>query len=198
MRLSNVIPCTLLAFASNIGSLAWTDDSEEKGNDLDLSGVAWSVSGDRIRIEAASVRNNNASGRSGTLQLRVWAFNTPFTGTSMNGFILGTLQLGQLDAGFSFTNINTLVPFNPPPDGTYWTTMFLEEFDGDNFIFFDWVTFATTATFGEDDSLIGCSAGGGLLNTQDGTVGDIIVVIFSLALVTAHRKRKSPTYGLQA
>jgi hypothetical protein len=55
--------------------------------------------------------------------------------------------LGTLDAGSQFSNVDSglMTPYTPPPDGCYFLTVALEEFDGTQYNYVDLVTFASGA-----------------------------------------------------
>ena len=102
-------------------------------NGLDMLGNVYTQKGPSgIRITVDTVRNSRAGGISGTLQLEVWATTSvPVFGTTFNTFTLGWYNLGQLNGGYQFTNVNSgLRPYTPPPSGCYWITLALLEFDG--------------------------------------------------------------------
>jgi hypothetical protein len=100
-----------------------------RAQDIDLVGAtSWDQFGRLIRIEAERVDNNLPSGSSGFLRLQIWATDQPYDGVSgIEGFILGTFNLGSLPAGSSFANLARTVRFFRPPPGIYYTTITLEE-----------------------------------------------------------------------
>src|SRR5690606_9477352 len=84
--------------------LAWTSAAiAQKGVDIDLvEPVDWTVAATTIQIEAAAVNNNRPGGTSGTLRLQVWATDTAYAGGVIDGFVMGSAVLGELDGGDSF------------------------------------------------------------------------------------------------
>ena len=91
--------------------------------------VGYSYAGNVATLTADQVINNSTSGISGTLQMELWAFATPYTGAAQAGYKLANYSLGQLTAGFVFNNINSgAVPFGAPPNGTWIFTLVLTEF----------------------------------------------------------------------
>jgi len=118
---------------------------------LDLIGsVGWNQSRRGIQIRAEEVANTAASGVSGFLRLRIWATDEPDDGMGeLTGYVIGTLNLGRLEAGFSFFDVSRVVRFFPPPPGIYYTTITLEEeqFDG-SFLIVDSENFAGAVNFG--------------------------------------------------
>lgn len=60
-----------------------------------------------------------------------------------------TYTLGQLQGGFSFVNVDSgLVTFTQPPTGTYYFTIFLDEFSGGSFGYQDFAITSPLQTFG--------------------------------------------------
>ena len=100
-----------------------------RAQDIDLVGAtSWDQFGRLIRIEAERVENNRTTGSSGFLRLQIWATDAPYDGVSgIEGYVLGTFNLGSLEAGFSFANLARTVRFFRPPPGIYYTTITLEE-----------------------------------------------------------------------
>jgi hypothetical protein len=122
---------------------------------LTMSGnvtATWSSSG--IDMQVATIANTRGSGTSGTLRLDLWATTTPpVFGNTISFFRLGpTFTLGTLMAGFQFTNVDSglLAPFAPPPNGCYFITVALEEFDSGTGTF-GYVDLATFTTGGVPD-----------------------------------------------
>jgi hypothetical protein len=101
----------------------------------------WSGSG--IRMTAGSVQNQSGS-TSGTLRLQLWATTTaPVFGSTISFFALGpAFTLGTLQNNFQFTNVDTglLTPYTPPPNGCYFVTVALEEFNGSQYVYVDLAT----------------------------------------------------------
>jgi hypothetical protein len=104
--------------------------------------ASWSSSG--IDMKVATISNTRST-TSGTLRLELWATTTaPVFGSNISFFGLGpTFTLGTLMGGFHFSNVDShlLAPFTPPPNGCYFITVALEEFDGSQFGYVDLVTF---------------------------------------------------------
>jgi len=112
-----------------------------------LSGnCSWSTSGNQVKISVAKVENRNTSGVSGTLRLSLWASKTPYSGSSISGYMLGTTSLGTLRAGYAFNNIANYTTFSRPPSGYYYTTIILEEYNG-SYYMKDYITFSNPTSF---------------------------------------------------
>lgn len=110
----------------------------------------WEISGSQIRIHTARVDNLGFSGVSGSLRLQIWATNTPYSGGTIIGYEIGTLDLPTLQAGFHFPNISDYVSYFQPPYGNYYTTMTLEEYVGfsQGYVIRDFRTFQGTSLLG--------------------------------------------------
>ncbi|MDQ2978547.1 MAG: hypothetical protein M3R62_04960 [Acidobacteriota bacterium] len=123
-------------------------------NGLSLEGIlTYNYQGTVLNMTAERVRNSRTSGVSGTLRLELWATTTappaPSVGQTISAYTLGTYTLGVLNAGTSFTNINSgNVAFTAPPPGTYYITMALMEFDGSQYVYQDFIVFSNLQTFG--------------------------------------------------
>ncbi len=122
-----------------------------RAQDLDLVGsVNWDKFGQGIRIFAERIENNRPSGSSGFLRLQIWATDEVYDGVSeISGYVLGTFNLGSLDANHIFLNVARTVRFFRPPAGIYYTTITLEEEDAEgNFLIVDSENFEGAVNFG--------------------------------------------------
>tara|TARA_Y100001968_G_scaffold333485_1_gene396594 strand:- start:2044 stop:3750 length:1707 start_codon:yes stop_codon:yes gene_type:complete len=127
--------------------------------DLDLNcPCSYAFSGTSLTLSATQVSNHSSNVTSGTLKLQLWATTTPYTGGNINGYQLGEVSLGQLGTNTFYADIEQNTNFTPPPDGTYYITMLLTEFNG-NDVIVDYTTFNETRTF---------SAAGGDSGTGNG------------------------------
>lgn len=131
-----------------------------EGLDLVCSPCGYEVDDSFVTLNASAVRNNRDGGTSGTLRLKLWATDSPYSGGSISGYVMGEARLGELRGGYEYSNISEEVIFSEPPAGTYWVTMTLSEYDGED-LTVDYITFDDTETFG--------SGGSG---TDDGSGGD--------------------------
>ncbi len=126
-------------------------------SNLKLSGIlGYSYTGSTANITAARIDNLDVAGTSGTIRLELWAFPSPFTGTQ-SGYKMAQYQLGQLTAGYYYSNVNSgTVAFAPPPDGTWTFTLLLTEYtsasSNQGFTYTDWWNFSTPETFGTPSS----------------------------------------------
>ena len=120
---------------------------------FDGSAVSTTITSTTVRIQVAKVVNHRSGGTSGTLRLEVWASAAPYNGGTLTGYKLGQQQIGQLAAGFQFTNLDyTVALLVTPPNGTYKLTMIVSEFDGsalnNGYSFVDWLAMTPDLVIG--------------------------------------------------
>jgi len=144
-----------------------------RAQDIDLVGAtSWDQFGRLIRIEAERVDNNLSSGSSGFLRLQIWATDAPYDGASgIEGYVLGTFNLGSLPAQSSFANLSRFVRFFRPPPGIYYTTITLEEETVDGFIIVDSANFDQPAATLGAVNFGGFGEGEGFFEGGNGDVG---------------------------
>ncbi len=116
--------------------------------DIALGGASsWNTSGYYVNIAVGQVVNNNSSGTSGSLRLRLWAIRSPYAGGSISGYVLGTRSLNPLPAGYEYTGVHGYVSYNPPPSGYYYTVITLEQYTASGWYISDYVAFNGTTHF---------------------------------------------------
>lgn len=144
--------------------------SSEHNQELDLDcACSYAVDGNNVRIQVGRISNNRNGGVSGTLKLKLWATTSEYSGGPINGYTLSSINLGQLQGGFYFSDINQTTRFSEPPPGEYYFTLTLTEYkDGQDFIV-DYVTFSGTKTI--DAGYSGVGAGGGSGSGSDNGIG---------------------------
>ncbi len=116
------------------------------------SGAAYNISGETVTLWAEQVVNGDADSDSGTLKLKLWASSKPYSGGTINGYILAVYNLGKLDSGESLDDIDASVSYDPPPYGKYYITLTLTESDGSNDIIRDYAGFENTQILGSETS----------------------------------------------
>jgi hypothetical protein len=190
MNLVRARPCALFLATALIAFGA-------RAQDIDLVGNAgWLKLGQGIEIHAERIENHRTTGTSGYLRLQIWATTNVYDEVSdIVGYVVGTFNLGRLDAGRSFVNASRVVRFIKPPPGIYFTTMTLEEETVDGFFILDSENFADAVNFG------GFGEGSAHLDTDNGDVsfvGDISwlagnkrVDIFAEEILNARAEGKS-------
>jgi len=108
--------------------------------------VSWESAYGRVLISADEIVNDTAL-RSRPLRMRLWATHTVYTGAVLDGFPLATKALGRLKSGFAFQDYSRTAPFRPPPEGSYYITLVLEERVGRGWFVRDWVNFPGQSLF---------------------------------------------------
>jgi hypothetical protein len=113
---------------------------------------SWSIDSNVLTIKVDKIVNDGG-GMTGTLRLQLWATNTVYGGGTIRGYVLGGFQFtNQLGAHQYFSGIDHKVQFNRPPDGTYYTTLTLEEYTSSGWVIRDYADFNSTTTFGAPDN----------------------------------------------
>jgi len=102
--------------------------------------VAYKISEDQLTLWVEQVRNGNWLTNSGTLKLKLRATDDPYSGGSINGYVLGTYELGTLRALSSFNDIEATVTYSSPPAGSYFMTMTLTEWNGSRDVIVDYIS----------------------------------------------------------
>ena len=136
-----------------------------RAQDIDLVGNSgWEKVGGRIRIHADEIGNFRSAGTSGLLRLQIWATTNVYDGTNdIVGYVLGTYNLGPLDAGSVIKKRSRTVRYNRPTPGLYFTTITLEEKTTSGYVIVDSANFDGLVNLG------GFGEGGANLTS----VGDI-------------------------
>ena len=121
-----------------------------QAQDIDLIGdTGWFKSGSRIQIHAERIENTRNTGASGRLRLRIWATTNVYDEVGdIVGYVIGTLNVGSLNAGSYFANVIANARFVRPPPGIYFTTMTLEEETVDGYLIVDSVNYEGAVNFG--------------------------------------------------
>src|SRR5437879_6543677 len=106
-----------------------------------------------VVLRADKIQNKSLLTTSGTLRMELWAFHGPFTGQLQSGYRLATYTLPQvLPAGYEYTNISSgSIPFTPPPDGLWYYSLVITEYDGSTF---------ATRSFSNANSFVVCDGSG--------------------------------------
>jgi hypothetical protein len=86
-------------------------------------------------------------GNTGTLRLSVWATQAPYNGGRIRGYELGRTEKRALRSGYVLNDIHDVMPYAPPPSGEYYTTVFLTEFDGSEYVIRAWLQASETSWF---------------------------------------------------
>lgn len=125
------------AQSRQIAFTGWNEYSIDFGNN----------SGD---IKVGKVTNYRNGGRSGTLFIQVWLFNSPYANSSIPGYKIADINLGQLNGGWEFSNLNYPISWNiDVPAGTFYVSFLLVEYNplpGGNYWVMDYLNFSQRAT----------------------------------------------------
>jgi len=111
-----------------------------------------SISDETVSLWVEEIINDDADYDSGTLKLKLWASASSYSGGTISGYILAVYNLGKLDSGDSFDNIEVSAAYDPPPYGRYYITLTLTEWDGSNDIIRDYASFENTQILGSETS----------------------------------------------
>ena len=107
---------------------------------------SFNIVGNTVVLQADKILNNEFSGISGTIRLELWAFSTPYPGTTI-GYKLASYSVGQLYGGYYYYNINSgSIPFTTPPPGTWYFSLQAREYVGsgsDGYVTRDYIDFAS-------------------------------------------------------
>lgn len=97
-----------------------------------LSG-SWSYqsSGSTVVLSVGQITNHATGGHSGSLRLELWAFATPYNGTSQQGYTLATSNnLSPLNGSYYYSNVSSgSIPYTRPPAGTWYIALLLTEYN---------------------------------------------------------------------
>jgi len=101
---------------------------------LSLSGNwSYQYSGSTVLLTVDRITNNTTGGRSGTLRMELWAFASPFSGTSQSGYQLATYSLNPLNGGAYYSNVSSgSIAATRPPAGTWHIALLLSEFSSNS------------------------------------------------------------------
>lgn len=183
LLLSLVLSLTITGFSSQTHATALGD-----GN-LDFSGtISFQASGDSVSISIASIVNSSSSYTSGSLQLELWAAQSPYNGSSLSGYKTASIRTNQINGlsdqlgpNATFSNINLTIPFTEPAAGYTCFTLLLTMYSStctssDNFCIIAYSNLSSsTAGGGNDFTITGTlvdSSGGGIAGAEVTLEGD--------------------------
>jgi hypothetical protein len=147
--LATVLSLSLTSYGSAAPNIEMQTAGGAHGLSAETSGITFggaqrvTIQGFSVDITAASICNDGSVyNPTGTLRLEFWAFAQPFTG--QNGYKIAE-SLGQagLRGGFCYNNFDSglLSILTVPPDGTYYSYVFLTAFTNagvdDGYSYFD-------------------------------------------------------------
>lgn len=100
-----------------------------------------------VRVYGDKIQNQNNGGRTGTLQIALYATDYPYRGGNIRGYELYTYELDPLDAGYVYTGVSNTGWCTYPPDGSYSLTILLLEYSYGSFEIVDHVTLSGYVNF---------------------------------------------------
>ena len=124
------------------------DVAKSNSSGLSLEGAyAWQVASGSVRLKADRIYNRNSGGTSGTIRLELWAFPSPYSGSSQSGYKIGQAQFDPLKAGYYYYGIDmTVAQMASPPSGTWYMSLLVTEYLGsggnDGFVTRDYGNFS--------------------------------------------------------
>jgi hypothetical protein len=102
--------------------------------------TSYQVLAGQARLMADNVSNDSYSTTTGTLRLSLWLSSAAFPAS---GYRTAVYTLGQLSPRYYFYAIDSgWVTFSTPPAGCYHVAMLLEEYDGTQYVYDDYVSYS--------------------------------------------------------
>lgn len=104
--------------------------------------TGYQISDDRtsVTLTVDTVRNVSAENATGTLMLKLWARDQPYSSGTLGGHLLGSYKLDGLLAGRQYSNLKRTVPLTAPAKGNYAICLALVEYDpkANGYVVADW------------------------------------------------------------
>ena len=97
-------------------------------------------------IEVGKISHREAR-TTGTLKIAQWATVAPYHGGNLTGFEIGSFTKDGLLPGYTYTALKSTVKFTPPPDGTYFVSLVLGEWQNGAYRTVDFLTTSEATTF---------------------------------------------------
>jgi hypothetical protein len=103
-----------------------------------------------VTLRADAIQNTSSADATGTLLLKLWAFEAPYSLNSKEtGTLLGTYKLSGLNPGNHYTGIDRTVPLtHPGVRKSYVICLTLSEFQNGGSVTVDWRNMAAPAVLG--------------------------------------------------
>jgi MYXO-CTERM domain-containing protein len=120
---------------------------------------SYTAMGDQVVIELDRVSNTSSTRTTGTLFLTLWA--TTSSSPDASGYELASVSIGELDPNQYFYDIVQATDFTPPPAGTYYVHLLLEEYPNLSTIV-DYITYGQETFSGSGGGDNGDDTGGTL------------------------------------
>ncbi len=149
-NLTRTVPCTYPAVAKEYHLILTLNELRSGGSDVivdwgnfpatrflappalfSMDG-GWSWRSDyRSRIVDLTVGRvaHTRPGRTGSLRLELWATREAYAGGQIKGYRIASIEKAALEKGFEYKSMKERGRFTPPPNGKYFLTLVLEEYD---------------------------------------------------------------------
>ncbi len=119
-------------------------------SDISLDGsTSYRVMDDQILLSTEKIINKSQKSKSGTLKLKLYATEFRYYGGPIDGYVLGEYTFSKiLDSGEYFFDTSQKVKCTRPPNGKYYMTMVLLEYEGNQFKIIDFQNYFYKKSFG--------------------------------------------------
>lgn len=91
--------------------------------------------------------SHTRSTNTGTLRLELWACSQPYTGGTIYGVKMGSVQKQALKAGFVYTDVDNTAKLTRPKAGTYHLVLVLLEYSDDKYSIVSWLNPSSPTVF---------------------------------------------------
>ncbi len=127
-------------------SLSGISEAQTK---LSITGrTRYTLKGDQVTIYAQKLTNYSPVGtHSGSIRIQLWATFQQYTGGTINGYKIAEIDLGVLNGGNTFREINRTVYTNNPPPGSYYMSIVLAEYNRGKYWTADWKNYPKRQIF---------------------------------------------------
>lgn len=161
--------------ADNNTSSGGNDNNDNGGivsgeSDLGFDGqVSYFIENEKVIVEAEKILNSSNTG-SGSIKLELYATSSKYTGGTLSGHLMGEFDFNDpLDANTHYYDIQKTDDYVQPPDGSYYVTLLLLEYQDTDFYIVDYITFDNQLKVNNDqdnnDRWVNIS---GLVTNEDG------------------------------
>ncbi len=109
-----------------------------------------------VSLMIHKVQNFEPGGKSGTLSLVLWATTTPYAGgDTLEGTVFFDYAIGEIEGGHYLALDGSFAQdYNPPPAGTYYITLTLNEYTPEGVRMREYTTFPGAVSLGSIDQTL--------------------------------------------
>lgn len=109
---------------------------------------SWKTNADEgiINIMVKKISHKTPNG-TGTLRLELWACSKPYTGGTLSGVKMGSVQKNPLKPGYAYTDVDNITQYTSPPPGTYHVILVLMHYSNGKYSIVDWKNPSSTNTW---------------------------------------------------